>query len=136
MSDVDHKLLDRQLFEELWSKGDLDRVDHFYAPAFVCHSPPQPDIRGREGIREQIRRTHKAYADLQYVVEDQIREGDRTLTRWTMRGRLRKPLRGAEAEAEGQQVTITGLTLVRYADGQIQEEWTYWDQLGLQQQLS
>ena len=133
MSDVHHKLLDRQLFEILWSTGNLDLVAHHYAPTFVCHNPPQPDIIGRKGIAEKIRRTHEAYADLEYSVEDQVSEGDRTLTRWTMRGKLKIPMRGADEN--GQHITITGLTLARYADGLIEEEWTYWDQLGLQQQL-
>ncbi len=133
MSNADHELLDRQIFEGLWTSGDLDLVDRHYAPTFVCHNPPQSDIIGREGITEKIRQTHEVYTDLQYTVEDHISEDDRTLTRWTMRGMLRKPLRGADAD--GQRVTITGLTLARYVDGLIEEEWTYWDQLGLQKQL-
>ena len=50
-----------------------------------------------------------------------------------MRGKLKNPMR--DADENGQHITITGLTLARYADGLIEEEWTYWDQLGLQQQL-
>jgi hypothetical protein len=30
---------------------------------------------------------------------------------------------------------ITGLSMFRYADALIEEEWTYWDQIGLQLQL-
>ncbi len=133
MSNTDHESLDRELFEVLWTSGNLDLVDRHYGPNFVCHNPPQSDIIGRAGIATKIRQTHEAYTNLQYTVEDHISENDRTLTRWTMRGALRKPLRGADAE--GQDVTITGLTLARYVDGLIEEEWTYWDQLGLQKQL-
>ena len=134
MSTDDYKAMDRRCFEEVWSKGDATAVDRFYATTYICHHPPHSDIHGQEGIRQQVERTHAAYVDVRYTLEDQIAEGNQTLTRWTMRGTPRKPIRGMAPT--GRPVAITGLTLMRYnRDGQMQEEWTYWDELGLQLQL-
>jgi steroid delta-isomerase-like uncharacterized protein len=125
MTAEDYKAIDRQYFEEVWTEGNAAAVDRFYAPTFVCHHPPRADIRGRDGIRKQVERTHGAYADVRYTLDDQIAEGNETLTRWTMRGTPRKPITGVAPS--GLPVVITGLTLMRYnADGQMQEEWTYW----------
>jgi steroid delta-isomerase-like uncharacterized protein len=133
MAATDHKELDRRCFEEVWTLGNLAAIDHFYAPTYVGHHPPNEDIHGRDGIRLQVQRTHAAYSDVRYTVEDQLAEGNRTLTRWKMTGTPRKPLHGVAPT--GRAVTITGLTLMRYTNGRMQEEWTYWDQLGLQHQL-
>ena len=35
----------------------------------------------------------------------------------------------------GKQVTVTGITISRIADGKIAEEWTNWDTLGMLTQL-
>jgi steroid delta-isomerase-like uncharacterized protein len=133
MSKVDYELIDRRCFEEVWTPGNLDAVGSFYHADFVCHHPPDPDIVGPDGIRQQIRRTHDAYADLSYTVVDHVTEGERTVSRWRMDGTVRRSVRGSDST--GQRVTNTGLTLFHYADDLIREEWTYWDQLGLQKQL-
>ena len=134
MTAEDYKATDRQCFDEVWTKGNAAAVDRFYATSYVCHHPPRPDIHGRDGIRKQVERTHAIYADVRYTLDDQIAQGNETLTRWTMRGTPRKPIRGMALT--GRPVTITGLTLMRYStDGQMEEEWTYWDEMGLQQQL-
>ncbi|MEO1619448.1 MAG: ester cyclase, partial [Cyanobacteria bacterium J06632_3] len=43
------------------------------------------------------------------------------------------PLFGVEAD--GKEITLTGITIVRIEDGKIAERWTQLDQLGLMQQL-
>ena len=124
MTAEDYKAIDRQCFEEVWTKGNAGAVDRFYATTFVGHHPPRVDIHGRDGIRKQLKKTHEAYVDVRYTLDDQIAEGNETLTRWTMRGTPRKAIRGVAPT--GRPVTITGLTLMQYnADGQMQEEWTY-----------
>lgn len=134
MSNRDYKAIDRRCFEEVWSKGDATAAERFYATTYVGHHPPHPDILGRDGIRKQVERTHAAYSDVLYTLNDQIADGNQTLTRWTMRATPRNPIRGMAPT--GRPVIITGLTLMRYnTDGQMQEEWTYWDQLGLPHQL-
>ena len=85
---MNHKERDRELFEVVWTNCDVDAVARYYASSYVCHNPPQPDICGRDGIARHIERTHEAFANLRYMVEDQVCEGDKTLTRWTMIGTL------------------------------------------------
>ena len=133
MSKIDYELIDRRCFEEVWTPCDLDAVDSFYHADFVCHHPPDPDIVGPAGIRQQIQRTHDAYADLVYTLVDHITEGQKTVSRWRMDGTVQRSVRGSDST--GRRVTITGLTFFNYADELIGEEWTYWDQLGLQKQL-
>jgi predicted ester cyclase len=133
MSTPDYAEMDRRIFEEVFNQSKLEVADELYSPTFVAHHPPQKDLLGPEGIKHQVRRTHAAYAEVHYTVEDHVCQGDKTLTRWSMTGTPRGELRGVRGS--GGKVVLTGLTLLHYADDQVEEEWTYWDQLGLRQQL-
>jgi predicted ester cyclase len=67
-------------------------------------------------------------------VEDAIAEGDKAVTRWTVRGTH-------QGETEefgpptGKRVEIKGLTMHRVEGGKIVEEWEGYDNLGVLQQL-
>lgn len=50
-----------------------------------------------------------------------------------MTGVVKQSVRGAVAA--GRTVSITRLSMFRYVNDLIEEEWTYWDQMGLQMQL-
>jgi predicted ester cyclase len=65
--------------------------------------------------------------------EDQIAEGDKVASRWTMRGTHTGELLGIAPT--GKQATMTGIVISRLAGSTIAEEWENFDQLGLLQQL-
>ncbi len=74
-----------------------------------------------------------AFRDLQVTVEDQIAEGDKVATRWTARGTHRGAFQGItqRVPATGKQWTVTGMALIRIANGKMVEGWTNFDALGL-----
>ena len=74
-----------------------------------------------------------AFPDIQMTVEEQVAEGDRVVTRWSAQGTHEGELMGVPAS--GKQVTVSGITIARLADGKIQEEWSNWDGLGLMEQI-
>jgi predicted ester cyclase len=57
-------------------------------------------------------------------VDDQIAEDDRVASRWTMEG-----------TRDGRKVSFSGVTISRFADGRIREDWTYFDSAELVRQL-
>ena len=78
-----NKKIARQVFEEVQSKGNLALVDQIVADDFVGHTPPN-DIHGPEGARQFGLMLRGAFPNLKVTVEDQIAEGDRVATRWTL----------------------------------------------------
>jgi steroid delta-isomerase-like uncharacterized protein len=74
-----------------------------------------------------------AFPDLKLMVEDQIAEGDKVVTRWSATGTHQGELLGIPPT--GKQTTATGITIDRIQGGKIVETWTHWDNLGLLQQL-
>lgn len=74
----------------------------------------------------------KAFPDLRFTVEDLIAEGDRVAVRVSFHGTHQGEFLGISST--GRQVVGTGIEIVRFAGGQIVEEWHKYV-LGLVRQL-
>ena len=59
--------------------------------------------------------------------------GDRVVVRWIGTGTHEAELMGVPAT--GAKIEVEAITILRIANGQIAEEWTVWDALGLLQQV-
>jgi steroid delta-isomerase-like uncharacterized protein len=129
----ENKTIVRRLIEESW-KGDLSVVDELIDRNYVGHDPSIPEpLRGPDGFKEFVSTFHAAYSDARIAVDEQIAEGDKVVTRWTGRGTHDGDLMGVAPT--GKQVTVSGLTLSRLANGKVVEEYTNWDTFGMMQQL-
>jgi predicted ester cyclase len=113
----------RQALEEVCARGDLARARELYAEDFVDHVN-RLDFHGQEGIAKSVALYAAIFPDLRIDVVDQVSEGDRVVSRWTLSGTHR-----------GRRVSLPGITISRFADRQIAEDWTVSDNLALLQQL-
>ncbi len=126
----DNKALARRSWEVL---DNLDVLDEVYADDLVWHEPDQ-DVRGLDGARQFVTMYKTAFPDLSATVEDVISDGDKVVTRYTLRGTH-------EGEIEefgpptGRRIELQGITIHRMEDGKIVEEWERYDNLGVMQQL-
>ena len=102
---------------------------------FVLHDPAAPPglAAGPQGLKDFLAPYFAAFPDLKITVEDQIAEGDKATTRWTLRGTHRGELMGIAPT--GKHATVTGITIWRVEEGKMAELWQNWDALGLLQQL-
>jgi len=132
MSAHENKALARRVFEEVWNKGNLAVADEVWANNFVGHAAPD-EIKGPEGVRQFFSVFRSAFPDLQFTIEDQIAEGDKVVTRWTLRGTHEGEFQGIAPT--GKQMAMTGITVQRIAGGRIVEGWTNRDALGMLVQL-
>lgn len=113
--------------------GDLAVADEVIAADVTNHNlvPGQPP--GRDGMRQDVENFRGAFPDLEIATEQIVAEGDAAVVRWTARGTHRGELMGIPPT--GARVTITGIDILRIANGQIVERWGEFDGLGLMQQL-
>ena len=133
MSSEQNKLIVRRLLEEPW-KGDLGVVDELIDRNYVGYDPSIPEPRrGPDGFKENISTYRAAYSDARITVDEQIAEGDKVASRWTGRGTHDGDLMGVAPS--GKQVTVSGLTFSRLANGKVVEGYTNWDTFGMMQQL-
>jgi predicted ester cyclase len=70
---------------EIVNQKNPDIIDEVYAPDFVWHEPDQ-DIQGFEEAKQFVATFFDAFPDINITVEDAIAEGDKAVTRWTIRG--------------------------------------------------
>jgi len=129
-----NKAIERRIFEEVWNQGALDVADELLAADCIVHTPPNPDTVGTEAFKGMVGMYLAAFSDLQWTTEDIIAEGDKVVIRWTATGTHQGELMGIPAS--GRQVTWTGMTIYRFADGKIVENWWAYDALGMMQQLT
>jgi steroid delta-isomerase-like uncharacterized protein len=132
MGDANMRIIKR-LFEEPWS-GDFEAIDEFVSPDYVGHDPSEPEpTRGPDGVKAFVERYRTAFEGTRITVDDQFADGDKVATRWTARGTHTAEIAGIAPT--GKDVTVSGLTISRFAGGKVVEEWTTWDTLGLLVQL-
>lgn len=108
---------------ELVCAGDLGQLADYYHPQFVDHVN-EMTFRGHEGARESVAFYRQLFPDLQFEIDDQVAQGDRVASRWTLHGTYR-----------GRRVTLRGITISRFEDGLIAEDWGYSDSLSFVKQL-
>jgi steroid delta-isomerase-like uncharacterized protein len=130
-ADVNKGILRRAL--DVWNSGDLAALDGLFAPGVVMHLRGRPDVTGLDAYRAYLVALRAAFPDQRWLPEDLIAEGDRVVLLWTLRGTHRGELLGAAPT--GREVTVTGISAYRVADGKVAEIWVQSDTLGLLQQL-
>jgi steroid delta-isomerase-like uncharacterized protein len=135
MSEKENKDKTRRLFEEGFSQGNIDVVDEVLNPDFVCYDPNSEsgEVRGAETIKNEIEYFRNAVPDLTYTIEDQIAEGDKVVTRYTVTGTHQGEFFGVAGT--GERITMSGNSIDRFEDGKMVEEWPEYDLLGVMRQI-
>ena len=128
----DNKALAQRSWE-IVSQRNADLIEEFYSPDLVWHEPDQ-DIQGLEEAKQYIGMYKTAFSDLRATVEDVIAEGDKAVTRWTIRGTHQGEIEEF-GPPTGRQVEFKGITIHRIEDGKIVEDWDSYDNLSIMQQL-
>jgi predicted ester cyclase len=124
----------KALARRAWELADNpDILDEVYAPDVVWHEPDQ-EIRGLEQAKQFVTAYKTAFPDMKITVEDQIAEGDKVVTRVTLRGTH-------QGETEefgpptGRQIEGGAITISRIEGDKIVEDWDSYDNLTTLQQL-
>jgi len=118
-----HTATARRALEEVCSGKDLGGIPDVYHPDFVDHVNAL-EYRGHEGAQRSVALYLELFPDLRFVVDEQVSEGDRVASRWTLHGTHR-----------GRPVTLRGIVISRFQDGRIVEDWAASDTIEIVRQL-
>jgi len=133
MSLEENKAIARRVYEDVLNKGNLDAVAELFASNTVDHNPLAGQLLGFEGAKQGFVALRTGFPDIHFSVEDQVAEGDRVTTRWTMRGTHNGVFMGVPQT--GRKVEITGIAIFRIVDGKIVDRWRGADDLARMQQI-
>ena len=125
----------RRYVEEVWKDENLDIADEVFAEKYLSHQSDGTVLeRGPEDVKKFVTEYRSAFSDIEDVVEDMIGEGDKVVTRWTLRATHTGEFRGIPATDK--RITITGIGIFRFSEeGEVMESWDSLDQLGMLKQL-
>lgn len=131
--EAQNKELARHFMEEAWGKGNQDVVDELLADNFVLHNPPQDVDPTKDGYKQWIGMIGAVYSVVESRIEDMIAEGDKVATRWTYISTQTSEYMGIPPSDN--QITVTGISIDRFENGKIVEEWIEMDELGMLMQM-
>ena len=134
-SSEENKALVRRFYEEM-DKGNIEAMDELVSEQYVNHNPPPfPGLSpGRAGLKEAFAVFWKATPG-HHVIEDQIAEGDKVVTRLRGVGKHEGDLFGLPAT--GNDLDVQAIAIHRIENGRLVEHWSTTDtaanmaQLGL-----
>ena len=110
MSAEENKALVRRFYGEI-DKGNIDAMDEIVAEDYIDHSPsPFVTATGLEGLKQSFRIFQKATPG-HHIIEDQVAEGDKVVTRLTSIGKHDGDLPGAPRT--GNEMKMTSITIHR-----------------------
>jgi serine phosphatase RsbU (regulator of sigma subunit)/ketosteroid isomerase-like protein len=109
-------------FLEAQAKGNLNVIDEVLTPHFVDHDRLPGQAPDREGYKRAIAEYHAAFSNVRFLVEDQVAEGEKVVTRFIVRathdlGEL------MGVAPTGREVTYKAMAIHRIVGGKIVEEW-------------
>jgi predicted ester cyclase len=124
-----------QQWVDVWDSGSVAGFEHLVSPDVVHHFGVRPDAVGLEAFQGQVAGFHEGFSDFAATTDDVIADGDLVAIRYTATGTHDGTFFGTAAT--GNEVTWTGISILRIACGTVAESWSevsgveLWQQLGL-----
>jgi len=133
MSAEENMALVRRWFAET-DRGNLGVVDELLPPDYLDHNPPIPGLPpGREGVRQANLVARAAFPDVVHVIEEQVAEGDKVMTRVLTRATFLGEFLGYAPT--GKVIEVRGVAVHRIANGKLVEHWAQADMAAFMEQL-
>jgi serine phosphatase RsbU (regulator of sigma subunit) len=129
----ENKAIFRRYVEEIPNQGNMMVADEIF-DRYISHQPDGSTlVRGPEDVKRFTGEFHSAFPDLHVSIEEQIAEGDKVVSHFTIRGTHQGDFRGLAPT--GKQIALTGVTTFRFSpEGKVVETWDSYDQLSLMRQ--
>jgi steroid delta-isomerase-like uncharacterized protein len=119
-------------FDEVWNQGRREAIAEMLPADAVLHEG-NDDCIGPEGFYPFFDRLMAAFSGFHVIIHDTIAEGDRVCVRWTCQCKHTGDALGIPATQKT--VHVTGISIIRIAQGRMAEGWQNWDMLGMLEQI-
>ncbi len=127
----ENKTLARRWIEEM-DKKNFAIIEELATPSSIFYYPGMEPFN-REAEQDLMKAFYSAFPDIQHTIHELIAEGDKVVSRVTLRGTHSGDFQGIAPT--GKQVTLEFPMIDHIVGGKIQEHRVYYDQLGFLQQL-
>ena len=120
---------------EIWNEGNLAVVDEDYDPDYTRHYVDIfEDFVGIDVFKKWITDVRTAFPDFHITIEGEIIvKADKIVSRWIAEGTNIGSFLGLPPT--GKKVQFFGVNILHIVNGKVVEEWLYFNQASLLQQL-
>ncbi len=115
-----------------WNAGNLEGYLQLYASDVVLHGYAGVEP-GLASVRQHYQAFWAAFPGVQLVFEDVFAIADRMACRFVVHATHHGPFQGIPPT--GKQITVPGITILRFSEGKCVERWSQADSLSLLSQL-
>jgi predicted ester cyclase len=115
-----NKITARRVFLEIFNQGKYDVAKDIYAPDFVNHGLTTDANLAQD--QAAVHGWREAVPDLVMTVLNEVAEGDLVSVLWVGTGTNTGT--GNGYSATGKRMTMRGITIWRFVNGKIREEWS------------
>ncbi|MBK8905385.1 MAG: ester cyclase [Anaerolineaceae bacterium] len=116
-----------------FNNGDLEKYLELYAEDAALHYLPPQLPGGAAGARLFYGMFMAAFPDIYIDVQDILVDGDRTAVRIILTGTHQGELMGIPAS--GKPVSVSAISILRFAGSKCVERWSELDMMGLMTQI-
>lgn len=123
---------------KVWNEGDLDVIDELHAPGYVRHYVDiYEDFVGIDAYKKWVTDTRTTFPDFTVTIEETFFAVDKIVVKATVTGTNTGPLKTpmGEMPPTGKKMRFRAAAIMQIVDGQITEEWIYYNQAPVLQQL-
>jgi predicted ester cyclase len=131
-TEVQNKEVVRRYWDGKWNKRRPEILDELQNPDVQYHSPSM-QMNGIEEYKQVYGMYLSALHDTQLTIEELVAEGDKVMSRVSVKCTHKGELDGIPPT--GNSLTVKIFTVFRLVGGKIAEEWELVDELGLMHQL-
>jgi serine phosphatase RsbU (regulator of sigma subunit) len=134
VSAEENKAIFRRYVEEVQNQGNLEVADEIFG-RYLSHQADGATLeRGPEDVKRFTEEYRSAFPDFRISIDDQIAEGDKVVSRITLRGTHQRQFR--DMAPTGKEVEVKAVTIFRFSpeEGKVVETWDSFDQLRLLRQ--
>lgn len=130
---ADSRAIIQRFIEEILNQKKLEVAEEIVAENFVELDPFPGQAQGRQGLKDVLGMFFSAFPDMHWVIEEQITDGEKVVTRFTWTGSQQGTFMGLPAT--GKQVKVKGVVIDRVVDGRMVDSRILMDSMGMMQQL-
>ena len=114
-------------YVEAWNTGNVDALDAIVDVGVQRHASPTTGsgATSLDELKQVITFTRALFPDFHVSLDEEIYVAGKSATRYTITGTHTGSTE--ELPATGQAVSVSGSSIMHYAEGKLTEEWAYFD---------
>lgn len=129
----ENKALVRTFFNYFETGNMAKLVSELLSPGYTLHFSGKTSPMSSSETKSMMTEYTSAFPDLRFGITEQITEGDKVVTRYSLSGTHSGKFIGKPGS--NKHFTVSGTSVHTIVNGQITEEWTEWNMLSMLSQL-